>query len=228
MKGQWESNINVWFPFMFSQKWNCYFQNRIIMFCLPVPTLMQYICEIFIYFQDRSAYSAAGNYVDQSWDINRSQIHAFGNWDWGRAISRKLRHKWDFLCTRSVWSWKLFWKPPRTYTSGPIFSASKWGRNTELEFKKNVGARNWVGKGLSGGIDSLESNPGLHKRFKIRALKKSTTCHKEECRNRKSYMQLSEQLLELFSIFIKASKIFTFIFWTIGRQPKIWRPMGVL
>ncbi len=23
MKGQWESNINVWFPFMYSQKWNC-------------------------------------------------------------------------------------------------------------------------------------------------------------------------------------------------------------
>jgi len=23
MKGQWESNINVWFRFMYSQKWNC-------------------------------------------------------------------------------------------------------------------------------------------------------------------------------------------------------------
>jgi hypothetical protein len=23
MKGRWESNINVWFQFMFSQKWNC-------------------------------------------------------------------------------------------------------------------------------------------------------------------------------------------------------------
>ncbi len=38
MKGRWEFNINVWFPFMYSQKWNCYFQRRIIMFCLPVPT----------------------------------------------------------------------------------------------------------------------------------------------------------------------------------------------
>ncbi len=27
---RWESNINVWFPFMYSKKWNCYFQNRII------------------------------------------------------------------------------------------------------------------------------------------------------------------------------------------------------
>ncbi len=23
MRGQWESNINVWFPFMYSKKWNC-------------------------------------------------------------------------------------------------------------------------------------------------------------------------------------------------------------
>ncbi len=36
IKGRWESNINVWFPFINSQKWNCYFQNRIIMFPFPV------------------------------------------------------------------------------------------------------------------------------------------------------------------------------------------------
>ncbi len=79
MKGQWESNINVWFPLMYSQKWNCYFQNKIIMFCLPVPTL---ICERFIYFQDRSAYSATGKYVYWSWEyINCSQTHECGNWD---------------------------------------------------------------------------------------------------------------------------------------------------
>jgi hypothetical protein len=48
MRGQWESNINVWFPFMDSQKWNCYFQIRIIMFCLPVPTLI-YLWEIYIF-----------------------------------------------------------------------------------------------------------------------------------------------------------------------------------
>jgi hypothetical protein len=51
-----------------------YFQNRIIMFCLPIPTLILYICEKFIYFQDRPAYFAAAKYVDRSWDyINRSQ-----------------------------------------------------------------------------------------------------------------------------------------------------------
>jgi hypothetical protein len=48
MKGRWESNINVWFPFMYFQKGNCYFQNRIIMFRLPVPTLI-YLWDIFIF-----------------------------------------------------------------------------------------------------------------------------------------------------------------------------------
>jgi hypothetical protein len=45
---QWKPYISVWFPFMYSQKWNCYFQNRIIMFCLPVPTLI-YLWEIYIF-----------------------------------------------------------------------------------------------------------------------------------------------------------------------------------
>ncbi len=48
MKGYWEFNINVWFPFMYSPKWNCYFQNRSIMFCLPVPTFI-YLREIYIF-----------------------------------------------------------------------------------------------------------------------------------------------------------------------------------
>ncbi len=43
-----ESNTNIWFPFMSSQKRNSYFQNRIIMFCLPVPTLI-YPWEICIF-----------------------------------------------------------------------------------------------------------------------------------------------------------------------------------
>jgi hypothetical protein len=44
------------------------------MFSLLVPTL--YICERFIYFQDPSAYSAAGKYVDRSWEyINCSQMN---------------------------------------------------------------------------------------------------------------------------------------------------------
>ncbi len=45
IKGWWESDINVWLRFMCSQKWNeqpRYFQNRIIMFCLPVVLISRY------------------------------------------------------------------------------------------------------------------------------------------------------------------------------------------
>jgi hypothetical protein len=81
MKGERKSYENVWFPFMYSQKWNFYFQNRIIMFCVS-QFLQSYICERVIYFQDWSAYSAAEKYLDQSWEyINRSQTHECGNWD---------------------------------------------------------------------------------------------------------------------------------------------------
>jgi hypothetical protein len=96
-KARWESNINVLFTFMYFQKWNCYFQNRTIMFFLR--DLHSYICERFIYFQVQSAFSATGKYVDRSWEyINRSQSHECGNWDWGRAIPRKGINTWDFPC----------------------------------------------------------------------------------------------------------------------------------
>ncbi len=44
--------------------------------------------------------SAAGKYVDQSWEyINSSHTYECGNLHWGRAIPRKGIHKWDFLCS---------------------------------------------------------------------------------------------------------------------------------
>ncbi len=61
-----------------------------------------YVCERFIYSHDRSAYSAAGKYVDRSWGyINRSQTHECGNRDWGRAIPFLEIYKWDFRCSVS-------------------------------------------------------------------------------------------------------------------------------
>ncbi len=54
VKGRWESKINVWFRFMYSQKWNCLAllfpkQNYRVMFCLPNSTFMYlwviYICK---------------------------------------------------------------------------------------------------------------------------------------------------------------------------------------
>ncbi len=89
-------------PIYISQKWNCvhppYFQNRIIMICLPIPTLT-YLWEIYI-FQDQSVYFAEAKYVDWSWEyIHQSQTHECGVWDWGRAIPRREIHKWDFRCS---------------------------------------------------------------------------------------------------------------------------------
>ncbi len=96
MKGRWESNINVWFPFMYTQKWNCYFQNRIIMFCLPVLTLI-YLWEIYIFPGSVCLFCCRKICGPCKWIYNllTSQTHECGNWDWGRAISRKGIHKWD-------------------------------------------------------------------------------------------------------------------------------------
>ncbi len=99
MKCQWESNINVWFPFMYFQKFPKKNDN-----VLSPHFLHSYIFERFIYFQDRSAYSAVGKYVDGSWEyINRSHTHECGNWDWGCAIPRKGIHKWDFCWSEVGW-----------------------------------------------------------------------------------------------------------------------------
>ncbi len=98
MKGRWESNINVWFPFMYSQKWNCYFQNSIIMFCLSVPTLI-YLWEIYI-FPGLVCLFCCRKVCGPTWeDINSSQTHECGNCDWGCAIPRKGIHKSDFRCS---------------------------------------------------------------------------------------------------------------------------------
>jgi hypothetical protein len=78
------------------------FSKQFLMFCLPVP-IHSYICDIFIYFKDLSAYSPAGKYVDQSWEyINCSQTHECGNWDSGRTIPGKEINKWDFPCSAPV------------------------------------------------------------------------------------------------------------------------------
>ncbi len=52
MKGRWESNITVWFRFMYIPRNETarphYFQNIIIMFCLPMFTFM-YLWAIYIF-----------------------------------------------------------------------------------------------------------------------------------------------------------------------------------
>jgi hypothetical protein len=102
--GRWESSINFWFPFMYS------INNTVISKTELKSSVSQflhsYICERFIYFQDRSAYSAARKYVDRSWEyINSSKTHDCGNWDWDRAIPRKGKHKRDFCCSAEQSHW---------------------------------------------------------------------------------------------------------------------------
>ncbi len=61
------------------------------------------VCERFIYSHDGSAYSAAGKYVDRSWEyINRSQPHECGIWDWCRASSFLGLHKWHSVAVCSA------------------------------------------------------------------------------------------------------------------------------
>jgi hypothetical protein len=97
-KGQWESNINVCFPFMYSQKWNfaaLFFPKQNYNVLSPNSYCKFYVW--FIYFQDRSAYFAAAKYVEQSWEYtNHSQTHKCRNCDWGRAIPFLGIHKLDF------------------------------------------------------------------------------------------------------------------------------------
>ncbi len=58
------------------------------------------VCERFLYLHDLSAYSAAGKYVDRSWEyINRSQTRECRNWEWGRSIPFLEIHKWGFRCS---------------------------------------------------------------------------------------------------------------------------------
>ncbi len=93
MKGRWESIMNVWFPFMYSRKWNCYFQNRIIMFCLTVPTLI-YLWEVYI-FPGWSAYSATGKYADWYKSLSDTWMWKLGL----RPCNSQERNTWDFPCS---------------------------------------------------------------------------------------------------------------------------------
>ncbi len=56
--------------------------------------------ERFIYSHVPFACSAAGNmWTDPGNYINRSPTQECRNWDWDRAIPRKVIHKWDFRCS---------------------------------------------------------------------------------------------------------------------------------
>ncbi len=101
IKDKWESNINVWFPIMYSQKWNCECaaslfpkQNYNALSPNSYTHSVHYTWVRFIYFQDRFVYFAAAKYLDRSWEyIN---WHECRYWDGGRTISFLRIHKLDF------------------------------------------------------------------------------------------------------------------------------------
>jgi hypothetical protein len=108
VKGRWESNINVWFPFTYSQKWNCALcslvncKNRILMFCFPIPTLI-YLCEIYI-FPGSVCLFCCSQICGTILGIYKSltQTRECSNWDWCHAIPFLGIHKFDFRY--SAWS----------------------------------------------------------------------------------------------------------------------------
>ncbi len=92
IKGRWESNLNVWFRFMYSHLWNCaslLFQNRIIMFCLAISIFM-YLWAIYIFPGSVCLFCCTkiGRPIPEY--INHSQIHECRNWEQGHE------HKSDF------------------------------------------------------------------------------------------------------------------------------------
>ncbi len=109
MKGWWESNINVWFRFIYSQKWNYaawYFQNRITMFCLPISTFM-YLWAIYI-FPGLVCLFCCSKIGRPILGIYHSQIHECRNWERGCAASFLGIHKSDFQYSDINWIW---WYP---------------------------------------------------------------------------------------------------------------------
>ncbi len=63
MKGRWKSNINVWFPFKYSQKCKLLFPKQNYNVLSPSSYTHISVRDLDR-FQDRSAYSAAGKYID--------------------------------------------------------------------------------------------------------------------------------------------------------------------
>ncbi len=111
MKGRWESNINVWFRLIYSQKWNC----RALLFpkqkynVLSPNFYIHVSVSNYIYTGSVCLFCCSQIGLPIWKYINRSQKHECRNWERGRAVLFLGIHKSDFRysaecseCTFSV------------------------------------------------------------------------------------------------------------------------------
>jgi hypothetical protein len=143
MKGRWESNKNVWFPFMYYQKWNCEAslfprQNYNVLSPKPythIPVRDYIFPGLFCLFCCSQICGPIPG-IHDIW---------CGNWDCGRAIPRKGIHKWDFRCSvsctrldRGRWAWwQTRWRARsrtrRRWSSAPSWAGPATRRRDETQ-----------------------------------------------------------------------------------------------
>ncbi len=88
--------MRIQFRFMYSQKWKCaalFFQNRIIMFCLPIFTFM-YLWAVYI-FPGSVCLFCCSQMGRPILEIYKSLTDESRNWEWDRAVLLGI-HKSDF------------------------------------------------------------------------------------------------------------------------------------
>ncbi len=110
------------------------FQNKIIMFCLPIPTLI-YLWEIYIF--PGSVCQICGPILGIDKSLTEDEC---GNWDWGHAIPRKGIHKRDFRCRVQIplCQHEPLFSPVRTGTFEAILQEHWWkaGFSESIDFQQ--------------------------------------------------------------------------------------------
>ncbi len=102
MKSRWESNINVWFPFMYSQKRNCaasLFPKQNYNVLSPDSYIHISVRDLYISRIGLSILLQPNMWTDPG---NIKIAHRHMNVEIGargRAITGKGIHKWDFHCS---------------------------------------------------------------------------------------------------------------------------------
>ncbi len=104
-----------------------YFQNRIIMFCLPNPTLI-YLWEIYI-FPGSVCLFCCRKYVDRSWEyINCPQSHECGGGEDGKPWPHPQRHSLS-----QPWRWYPLQIMQRRLCTGLLVHSSCTRYNPSLD-----------------------------------------------------------------------------------------------